>query len=169
MSPSQAADERSVLLSYLDAQRNHVLGILEGLPEDALRQSLLPSGWTSMGLVQHLTLDVERFWFRAVIAGEQAVIAGLDEVDNPWKVATDIPSGHVFDAYRQEIERANAIITSTQLNAAPAWWPDFFGNFRLDDLREVILHVTVETACHAGHLDIVRELIDGKRWMVLTE
>jgi hypothetical protein len=40
---------------------------------------------------------------------------------------------------------------------------------RLDDLREILLHVIAETACHAGHLDTARELIDGRQWMVLTE
>ena len=39
----------------------------------------------------------------------------------------------------------------------------------LDDLRHVLLHVIAETACHAGHLDALRELIDGRQWMVLTD
>ena len=78
--------ETSLLLSSLNNQREHVLGILDGLPDDALRRPVLPSGWTCLGMVQHL--------------------------------------------------------------------------------REVILHVITETACHAGHLDAVRELIDGRTWMV---
>ena len=53
--------ESTTLLFYLSAQRKHVLGILEGLDEDALRRPVLPSGWTCLGLVQHLALDVERF------------------------------------------------------------------------------------------------------------
>ncbi len=69
--------ESATLLSYLSAQRAHVLGILAGLDEDALRRPVLPSGWTCRGLVQHLALDVERFWFRCVVAGERAVIDGL--------------------------------------------------------------------------------------------
>jgi hypothetical protein len=36
----------------------------------------------------------------------------------------------------------------------------------MDDLHEIILHVMVETACHAGHLDAVRELLDGRQWRV---
>jgi len=39
----------------------------------------------------------------------------------------------------------------------------------MDDLREILLHVITETACHAGHLDAARELIDGKQWLVLTD
>jgi len=81
-----------------------------------------------------------------------------------------VPVEAVFDLYRQQIELANAIITTTPLDAAPAWWPEeLFGDWRLDNLREVILHVLTETAVHAGHLDAARELIDGRTWLVLTE
>jgi uncharacterized damage-inducible protein DinB len=159
-----------MLLSYLTAQRDHVLGILEGLDEEALRRPVLPSGWTCLGLVRHLALDVERFWFRAVVAGEQTVI---DEVakasSDAWQVGPDVPAKTVFDLYRQEIGLANAIITATPLDTPPAWWPEFFGDWRAQDLRDLILHVMTETACHAGHLDAARELIDGRRWLVLDE
>jgi hypothetical protein len=170
MAQSTTVDEKQMLLSYLNEQRNHVLGILEGLSEEDLRRPVLPSGWTSVGLVQHLAIDVERFWFCAVIAGEPTVIDEMAEGGDAWlEVAPDVPVQDIFDLYRQEIDRANTIITATPLNRAPVWWPDFFGTFRLHDLRDVILHVIVETACHAGHADVVRELIDGRTWMVLTE
>jgi hypothetical protein len=169
MSQPAALDERATLLASLNEQRNHVLGILEGLSDEDLRRAMLPSGWSCIGLVHHLALDDERFWFRAVIAGEQSVIDELDGAGNAWQVASDVPATDVFDLYRHEIDGATAIMTSTSLDAAPAWWPDFFGDWRLDNVREVILHVITETACHAGHLDVVRELIDGRRWMVLTE
>jgi len=76
-----------MLLRYVGAQREHVLGILEGLDEAALRKPLLPSGWSCLGLVQHLALDVERFWFQAVIAGEQAAIDALADTP-PQRLAT---------------------------------------------------------------------------------
>jgi len=162
--------ENKTLLSYLSAQRAHVLGILEGLDEDALRRPVLPSGWTCLGLVRHLALDVERFWFRGIVADEQTVIDGLADAPDAWHVGAEVPAAAVFDVYRQEIDRANAIITGTPLDSAPAWWPpELFGDWRLHDLREIVLHVMTETACHAGHLDAARELIDGRRWLVLTE
>jgi hypothetical protein len=89
--------------------------------------------------------------------------------DNAWEVAADVSADTVLDLYRKEIELADAIIAATDLETVPAWWPDFFGSFRLDSLREVMLHVITETACHAGHLDAVRELIDGRKWLVLTD
>lgn len=93
-----------------------------------------------------------------------------DEPDNAWHVPTELTAAAVLDGYRREMERADAIIVATSLDSAPAWWPeDLFGSWRLDDLREIVLHVIAETACHAGHLDAARELIDGRQWIVLTE
>jgi Protein of unknown function (DUF664). len=162
--------ETALLKSYLDAQRDHILGILEGLDDDALRRTVLPSGWTCLGLVHHLALDVERFWFRAVVAGEQMIVDGLTGTsDNAWDVGMEVSAESVLSLYRQEIEQANAVIDATPLDSGPVWWPgDLFGDWRIENLRQVMLHVIVETACHAGHLDAVRELIDGRRWLVLT-
>lgn len=168
MSSTSLTPDLQVLLDSLGAQRRHVLGILEGLDEDALRRPVLPSGWSCLGLVQHLALDDERFWFQGVVAGDRAVI---DQVmtapEDAWTVGPDVPAAQVLDLYRQHIDRSNTIIQATPPDAAPAWWPDFFGNFRLDNLREVVVHVLTETAVHAGHLDATRELIDGRTWLVL--
>jgi uncharacterized damage-inducible protein DinB len=163
MSQTTATDERAMLLAYLDVQRNHVLGILEGLSDEDLRRPMLPTGWTCVGMVQHLALDVERFWFRTIVAGEAA-----DLLETSWQVPADVPSQSVFDRYREEIERANAIIRSTPLDAPPKAWPvDIWPDWRHENLRQTMLHVITETACHAGHLDAARELIDGRTWMVL--
>ncbi|MEU7558151.1 DinB family protein [Streptomyces eurythermus] len=162
-------DEIRALLRVLDGQRRHVLGILDGLDAAALRRPVLPSGWHCLGLVQHLALDVERFWFRAVVAGDEEVIAGLTSGDEAWRVEPDVPAGDVLDRYRQEAKLADAVITATPADATLAWWPrGLFGEPHLHTLRDVLLHVITETACHAGHLDAARELIDGRRWLVLT-
>lgn len=80
-----------------------------------------------------------------------------------------MPAEAVFDLYRQETELANAIIAATPLDTTPAWWPkELFRDLPSRDLRETILHVITEAAVHAGHLDTVRELIDGRTWLVLT-
>ena len=122
-----------------------------------------------MGLVQHLTLDVERFRFRAVVAGDEEVTYGLPNGDEAWKVAPEVSAVEVLERYRREAELADAVITATPAGAALAWWPhDLFGEPHLHTLRDVVLHVVAETACHAGHLDAARELLDGRRWLVLT-
>jgi uncharacterized damage-inducible protein DinB len=160
------SDQATDLLKYLNQQRAHVFGILKGLSEAELSRPVLPTGWTCAGLVQHLALDIERFWFRRVMTGEQVE---PDEFgDDGWQVRPGVSAAAVLDLYRREIERADTIIVSTTIEAPPAWWPDFFApTFHLDTLRQVILHVIAETACHAGHLDAARELIDGRQWMVL--
>jgi hypothetical protein len=84
-----------------------------------------------------------------------------------WNVSPDMPPEEVVALYRDEIDHANAIIRATPLEAAPAHWADHFGSWRLPDLRAILLHVITETACHAGHLDAARELIDGKTWIIL--
>jgi hypothetical protein len=161
--------ETATLLAYLDSQRRHVLGILEGLDEADIRRPVLPSGWSCLALVQHLALDDERFWFRGVVAGEQEVKDQVAEGYDAWQLALDADVGQVLDLYRREAERTNAIVEATSLDAAPAWWPEeLFGGWRLDNVREVLLHVLTETSVHAGHLDAARELIDGRQWIVLA-
>ena len=166
MSEPVVPGKTRAILSALTSQRRHVLGILEGLSELDLRRPVLPSGWTCLGLVRHLALDVERFWFRAVVAGEQVE---LESGGAAWQVDPQTPAEAVFDLYRREIELADAIIATTSLGAPAAWWPaEIFSDLPPRDLAETILHVLTETACHAGHLDAVRELIDGRTWLVLT-
>ncbi|MDQ4097300.1 MAG: DinB family protein, partial [Actinomycetota bacterium] len=77
--------ELETLLAYLDEQRTHAIGILEGLDEEALRRPVLPSGWSCLEMVGHLA-DLERFWFRRVVASDQTAINVLaDDPDNPWR------------------------------------------------------------------------------------
>jgi hypothetical protein len=159
-------DEADALLATLNGQREHVLGALDGLSEDDLRRPVLPSAWTALGVVRHLALEVERFWFRGAVAGEQLELTSGNEA---WQVPADMPGSAVFGLYRDEIARANAVITTTPIDAMPKWWPsEIFPDFPARPLRKTILHVITETATHAGHLDAVRELIDGEQWIVLT-
>ncbi len=161
----------SALLARLEAQRAHVLGILDGLDEAALRRPVLPTGWSCLGLLNHLALDDERFWFRGVVAGEQEVV---DDVAaggwDAWHVDAGTTVAEVFDRYREESRAADEILATVDLSAAPAWWPtELFGGWRYDTVGDVVLHVLTETAVHAGHLDAARELIDGRTWLVLED
>ncbi|HEY1178202.1 MAG TPA: DinB family protein [Phytomonospora sp.] len=156
-----APGELDTLRRYLTWQREHILGALDGLTDEQLRAPALPSGWSPIGLVQHLALDVERFWFRAVVAGESVELSST-----AWQVPADTACADVIALYRDEIARADAIMTATPLDAEPRWWPEPGPPPRVH--RATILHVTVETATHAGHLDAARELVDGKSWLVLT-
>jgi uncharacterized damage-inducible protein DinB len=167
---SPPLEEKQILLGALRGQREHILEALKGLDTQDLRRALLPSGWSCLGLVNHLSFDVERFWFQAVVSGDESVIAEvLGSSDNAWNVSADEAVEDLLRRYKENTERANAIIASHSLDVAPAWWPSFFGSWRLHSLREVLIHVVTEVATHAGHLDAARELIDGKQHLVLTD
>ncbi|GAA2212617.1 DinB family protein [Nonomuraea monospora] len=160
--------ERETLTGYLDSQRKHVLGILDGLGEGQLREVVLPSGWSPRDLVHHLTWS-EALWFRGAMAADRQVIDTLVEGEFGWKVPEELSGADVLARYRRTIELSNMVIGATAIDAAPAWWPTKMfgsGSWRLDSLREVLLHVIVDTATHAGQLDAVRELIDGRQWLV---
>jgi hypothetical protein len=157
--------EAATLLYYLEGQRASVFSVLDGLPDAALRRAVFPSGWTCLGMVQHLAVDDERYWFRGIAAGEPVEVP---DAGAAWLVEPGVPAEAVFDLYRAEIRRSNAIIEATPLDALargydPQWrewgWP------AADDvvnLRWIILHMIEETAQHAGHLDTARELLDGR-------
>lgn len=169
--PPARSNEKQLLLRHLQRQRERIFEGVEGLTAADLRRSVVPSHWTCVGLVNHLSLDVERFWFQAVIAGDQAAVDDvLGSSDNAWEVDSEDSVEAVLEGYRRNIARADAIVAKCSLDAAPAWWPeDLFGSFRLDSVRAIVLHVITETAAHTGHLDVARELIDGKQHLVLTE
>ncbi len=171
-SPQVINVEFETLTHYLDGQRQHVLGIVEGLPEEQLRRAVLPTGWSCLGLVRHLALDVERFWFSGVFAGQPDVAGQLTpEEGTHWHVPEGMSADDVFAEYRAAIERANSVLAAAgegdrALEQEPAAWPaQIWPEWRLPDLRHILLHVITEIACHAGHLDAVRELIDGTTWL----
>lgn len=163
-----SSPEKFRLLASLQTQRDHVFGILDGLGDDDARRTVAPSGWTPLGLVSHLTRDDERFWFSAVIGGDPSAIEATFTDPDAWQAGAELTLAEALNAYRAEIERSTAALADADLDAPPRWWPEeIFGDWRMDDVRQIILHVITETATHAGHLDLVRETIDGRQWIVL--
>lgn len=152
------------LLDWLGAKRRHVLDQVTALPATERRRSRVPSGWTPLGAVRHLALDVERVWFRAVVAGEDVELpVGYEG----WTVPDDVSDDEVLDGYREEARLADAVVAGLELDAGPRWWFPGAGDPPYSSLREVLVHVLVETSTHAGHLDVVRELADGGQRLVL--
>jgi len=160
--------DRAVLLRQLKRQRRHVLEQLGGLTDEQLRQPMLPSGWTCLGLIRHLTRSDERYWFEVVMAGADLDFWPTRE-NGDWHVDDDEPSDTIINAYRTAIANADIYIAQHPLHTPPRraepWWPE--AGLSFPDLRTVIAHVIVETATHAGQLDAVRELIDGHQHLVL--
>jgi uncharacterized damage-inducible protein DinB len=160
--------ERDLLFRQLVAQRRHVLDQVEGLSDAQLREPVLPSGWSCLGLLRHLTLSDERYWFEVVMAGHPLDFwpAGAN---GDWRVDDNESAESIISAYRGAIDRSDAIIADLSLDTPPAtheeWWAE--SGLAFPDLRTVLVHVIVETATHAGHLDAVRELLDGKQYLAI--
>jgi Protein of unknown function (DUF664) len=153
----------SVLLAELSRQRQHVKSALGGLSERQLLTVTPPRAWAPLAAMHHLALDVERWWFQAVVANDARAWAYFEA--NPGG-AWSIPDGTDVSAlYERECAAGNAIISVADLDGRPAAWPEFLGPART--IGEVVLHVIGETATHAGQLDVVRELIDGHQHLVL--
>jgi len=157
--------ELQTLVAFLDQQRAHILKAATGLSDEQLRRPVLPSGWTSLGLVKHLTLDVEHYWFRCIVAGES--LDFFPEGADAWKVDPGESADDILKLYRDECALANEIVAQTTPETRPRQRDDHWGDWELHDVRSVLLHVLSETACHAGHLDAAVELIDGRQWLVL--
>lgn len=156
---------RQAVLRCLDHQRASVLAVVDGLSEDAWRTPVVPSGWTPAGLVQHLG-DAERHWFVEVLAGAQDDLA-WDEGRAPYDPSAAFtcrrPPTEVVAYYREQCARSDELMRGLPLSAPTK---GVHGDVQLDgeitDLLTVVLHMIEETACHSGHLDIARELIDGR-------
>jgi len=161
-------DEDTQLVGYLDSQRAHILGALDGLSDDQLRRAVLPSDWTCLGLVKHLTLADERYWFRCVVGGESADYFPKGPRAD-WLVTQDESADEIIGDYRAEIARANELLRAEPLDAPPRWRDPLWQQWGQDfpDRRTIVLHMIVETATHAGHLDAACELIDGRQWITL--
>ena len=151
--------EKVALQEFLGYQRASVLAILEGLGEPSLRTPVLPSGWTPLGMVEHLG-HAERHWFQQVVTGSAGPLPWPDD-DVP--LTTSRSPSQVFGFYRDQCRISDAVIRAAPLAAVPVGrYPDEPLASQTTDLRRIILHVIEETARHAGHLDAVRELIDGR-------
>jgi uncharacterized damage-inducible protein DinB len=154
------------LLHFLDAQRASVIAIVEGLSDEDLRKPVVPSGWTPLGLIEHLG-GAEYYWFQIIAAGGQSMRPAQADTDEdteddygPFRTTESKES--VFGFYRDQCDRSNALLAETSLSAAPRGPVHGYLAAEIFDLRGIVLHMIEETARHAGHLDIARELLDGK-------
>lgn len=161
---SAGSAEREALLSYLAAQRVAVLAVVDGLDERSLRRSVVPSGWTCLGLLEHLG-HAERFWAQEVLTGEASALPWTD-AEEEWDPGAALVSDHetvdVVAFYRDQCARTDAIVARLDLDDRPPGVHRVDLPARVCDVREVVLHLVEETARHAGHLDIARELLDGR-------
>ena len=165
-------DESRMLLGFLQYQRDAVLKVVEGLPAEAWQTQVVPSGWRVAGMLWHLG-GVEHHWLQHVATGVlEESPAGEEEGDeeegayDPEAAFTcDWPSADLIANYRDECRRSDEVLAVTPLSAAPRGLrfhqdPDYTS--QITNVRWIVLHVIEETAAHSGHLEIARELLDGK-------
>lgn len=150
--PSGTKDERAALLHFLSAQRNAALAVLDGLSDAHARRSVVPSGWTPLSLAVHLG-GVERHWFAFALGGDPA--------PTPASPGTPDTLAAALAGYRAEIARSDRLLAGFDLDDPPTEVPPELPG-EIHTVRDVLLHVIEEVARHAGHLDLARELLDGR-------
>ncbi|XIE78826.1 DinB family protein [Streptomyces sp. SBR177] len=155
-----AWDERTQLTTFLDYARDTVRAKCEGLSAENARKAILPGSplMTVSGVVNHLRW-VEYHWFRVVFLGEEDQGPWTDEdPDREMRIAVDFPLHQLLDEYAEESARHRELVAAHALDT-PA--KRTIRDGATVDLRWILLHLTEETARHNGHLDIIRELLDG--------
>jgi uncharacterized damage-inducible protein DinB len=154
-------DERTVLTGVLAAQRATLAAKCAGLGAELADRSVPPSTLSLLGLVRHLA-DVERRWFRQVLAKQDAPprFSSGTAPDGDFDDATEDPAvvALAWTAWREEVafaEEFTAAAPDLDLTGDDAWRGTV-------SLRWVLVHMVEEYARHNGHADLLRERIDGK-------
>lgn len=150
-------EEKASLHASLDRHRDAVLWKLEGLDDEQLRRQVVPSGTSLLGLVKHLG-SVEYGWFCHTF-GRSTEPLPLDEEDPEadLRVESDETTADIVGLYTRARAAADEVIAELSVEDLGTAW---FGE--QVSMRWVLIHMLEETARHAGHMDIARELIDGE-------
>ena len=157
------AGPKADLRRYLQAAREALLWKLNGLSEYDIRRPLTPTGTNLLGLVKHLA-GVELWYFGDAFGRPPSGPRPWSEDDarnnaDMWATA-DESREQIVGMYRQAWAYADETIQARDLDAPGhvPWWPSDTSDVTL---HQILVHVVAETNRHAGHADIVRELIDG--------
>jgi uncharacterized damage-inducible protein DinB len=157
------SDPKSVLRRYLDEGRDALLWKLDGLSEYDARRPLVPTGTNLLGLVKHVA-GVEAEYLGGTFGrpfGEPLPWLAEDAEPNAdmWATAEESRK-QIVELYRRVREHSDATVEALDLDAAGhvAWWPAERSEVTL---HQILVHMIAETHRHAGHADLVRELVDG--------
>jgi uncharacterized damage-inducible protein DinB len=158
------ADLKHELHRYLRTAREAIVWKLEGLCEYDQRRPMVPTGTNLLGLVKHLS-GVEAGYFGLTFGRPFPDELGwvrdfdLDPLFDMHASAQESPE-QILAGYRSMWSAADATIDALALDAPGTvpWWPE---ERREVTLGQILVHVVAETNRHAGHADLVRELVDG--------
>jgi uncharacterized damage-inducible protein DinB len=154
-----AGDEKTMLSAFLDRYRETMLWKLDGLTKEQASARLVPSVTTLLGIVKHLAY-VERWWFQMNFTGDPVSFPWpKDEPDEDidFRVAAADTIESISALYEQETARSREIVARASLEDLGK----DLGKVQPRSLRWIMVHMIEETARHAGHADILRELTDG--------
>ena len=159
-------DVKAELHSYLRGARETLVWKLDGLSEYDIRRPLTPTGTNLLGLVKHSTFTHVGYFGAVFGRNTDASLARLSGGAGPaaefW-ATPDESRQDIVTSYRDAWKLSDATITELPLDAVgQVWW---WGDATVT-LHHVLVHVTADTQRHAGHADIVRELIDGSVGML---
>jgi uncharacterized damage-inducible protein DinB len=148
--------EKESLHASLDRHRDVVLWKLEGLDDEQLRRAMTPSGTNLLGLVKHLA-SVEYGWFCETFGREsEAIPFDEGDPDADMRAEPHETTAEILHYYERARIAADKVIDELDVDdVGRAWYGDAV------TMRWVLIHMVEETARHAGHTDILRELIDG--------
>ncbi|MYR98093.1 MULTISPECIES: DinB family protein [unclassified Streptomyces] len=149
-----SGDEKESLHVSLDRHRDVVLWKLEGLDDEQLRRPMTPTGTNLLGLVKHLA-TVEYGWFCSPF-GRATEPFWFDPATEDMVAGPDETTADILAFYARARAAADASIRETDLETTGTVWDG-----RVVSMRWVLIHMLEDTVRHTGHMDIVRELIDG--------
>ena len=156
-------DQKQIIHRYLSIQRDALLAKLDGLGERDVRWPMTPTGTNLLGLVKHVA-NVELGYLGEVFDRPSDVpLLWLDddaEINADMWATADESREEIVALYQQAATQADATIAVLTLDSPGRvpWWPP---EREQVTLHQIMVHVSVEMARHAGHADILRELIDG--------
>ncbi|MEU1460816.1 DinB family protein [Streptomyces sp. NPDC005727] len=159
--PATDADERTMLEGWLDYHRQTLAWKCEGLTDAQLRTaSVPPSTLSLMGLVRHMA-EVERSWFRRVLADEDAkpLYYGEADPDGEFRLTEADTWAEAYATWQAEIDAARRHAAGFALDDPSRARHRHTGERH--SLRWIYTHMIEEYARHNGHADLVRERIDG--------
>lgn len=154
---ARTGDERAVLEAFLDFHRAVVLGKVRGLADDQASRRLVPSLTTLAGLLKHLAM-VERNWFGCLFDPEpgESYLTSEEEAAASFTLDPGDTLDTLVAAYGAACARSRRIAARFDLDHVVP-----HPQLGEVSLRWVLVHLIEETARHAGHADILRELTDG--------
>lgn len=159
---TELADESTTLIEYLRAYRLTLEMKCADLDaEQMAARSVPPSEMSLLGLIRHMA-GVERYWFRRVMAAEEAPRLFWSDSTGPnaWNGAVPQPDvvGEAWTSWRAEVANSEGFVSETSDLGVRGLSPDG----HRPQLREVMIHMIEEYARHCGHADLLRERIDGR-------